>query len=468
MAKIRIFRHYVPLPFLLLGILEFVLFALSVYAGAWLRFSGDQAAAAAYIGWLFPRSLLYASILSLAMISVGLYQARLREGLAGILIRLLAAYILGALTLTFLFYLFPSVFIGRGALGLAFLVSLVGVLGVRTLFYRLIDLEAFKRRTLVLGAGRQARSIAQALESGEQCTFTVLGFVPMPGDTPRVPEALRLDLPADQPLADFCRAQQADEIVVAVDDRRQGMPIEQLLDCRIGGLEVVDVQTFFEREFGKIRVDLLTPSWLVFSDGFQMNAFRDMTKRLLDITASILLLAVGWPFMLLTVLGIWLEEGPRAPVFYRQRRVGQNGVPFDMLKFRSMRVDAEKDGARWAQADDDRKTRVGRVIRKFRIDELPQILNVLRGDMSLVGPRPERPEFVRELARRIPYYDERHRVKPGITGWAQLRYPYAANEHDTLEKLQYDLYYVKNHSFLLDLLILLQTAEVVLWSKGAR
>ena len=468
MGSIRIFRHYVLLPFLLLGILEFLAFAGSVYVGAWLRFSGDHEAAIANIGWLLPRALLYASILSLSMISVGLYQARLREGLAGMLIRLVAAYILGAIALALVFYLFPSVFIGRGALGLAFLVSLIAVLLLRLLFYRVIDLDTLKRRTLVLGAGRQARAITQLRRKTDQRSFRILGFVPMPGEERLVPEERLLEIPDGKSLSGFCREQQVDEIVVAVDDRRRGMPIEALLDCRIGGLQVVDVQTFFERELGKIRIDLLTPSWLVFSDGFQMNPFRDMTKRLLDIAASLLLLSISWPFMVLTVFAIWLEEGVRAPILYRQQRVGQNGVPFDVLKFRSMRVDAEKDGIRWASTNDDRVTRVGRVIRKFRIDELPQIFNVLRGDMSLVGPRPERPEFVKELARRIPYYDERHRVKPGVTGWAQLQYPYGSSEHDALEKLQYDLYYVKNHSFLLDLLILLQTAEVVLWGKGAR
>ena len=468
MGSIRIFRHYVLLPFLLLGILEFVAFAFSVYAGAWLRFSGDHEAAFASIGWLFPRALLYASIMTLAMIAVGLYQAHLREGMAGVLIRLVAAYILGAVGLALIFYLFPSVFIGRGALGLALLVSLALVLVIRLLFYRIIDLDTLKRRTLVLGAGRQARTINQLRRKTDQRSFRILGYVPMAGEERLVPEDRILEIPEGKSLADFCREHQVDEIVVAIDERRLGMPVEDLLDCRIGGLQVVDVQTFFERELGKIRIDLLTPSWLVFSDGFQMNPFRDMTKRLLDITASLLLLGVSWPFMLLTVIAIWLEEGVRAPILYRQTRVGENGVPFEVLKFRSMRVDAEKDGARWASTNDDRVTRVGRVIRKFRIDELPQIFNVLRGDMSLVGPRPERPEFVRELARRIPYYDERHRVKPGVTGWAQLCYPYGSSEHDAMEKLQYDLYYVKNHSFLLDLLILLQTAEVVIWGKGAR
>ncbi len=468
MGSIRIFRHYVLLPFLLLGILEFAVFAFSVYAGAWLRFSGDHEAAFASIGWLFPRALLYASIMTLAMIAVGLYQTRLREGMVGVLIRLVAAYILGSVALALIFYLFPSVFIGRGALGLALLVSLALVLVIRLLFYRIIDLDTLKRRTLVLGAGRQARTINQLRRKTDQRSFRILGYVPMAGEERLVPEDRILEIPEGKSLADFCRELHVDEIVVAIDDRRRGMPVEDLLDCRIGGLQVVDVQTFFERELGKIRIDLLTPSWLVFSDGFQMNPFRDMTKRLLDITASLLLLGVSWPFMLLTVIAIWLEEGVRAPILYRQTRVGENGVPFEVLKFRSMRVDAEKDGARWASTNDDRVTRVGRVIRKFRIDELPQIFNVLRGDMSLVGPRPERPEFVRELARRIPYYDERHRVKPGVTGWAQLCYPYGSSEHDAMEKLQYDLYYVKNHSFLLDLLILLQTAEVVLWGKGAR
>ena len=260
-----------------------------------------------------------------------------------------------------------------------------------------------------------------------------------------------------------------DQVIVAVDDRRKGLPMEELLRCRTRGVDVIDLLTFLEHEMGKIKLDLMYPSWLAFSEGFRRGFLRAMVKRGFDLGVSLLLLSAAFPIMLVTALLIWAESGFRGPILYRQMRVGERGQEFEVLKFRSMRTDAEKDGqAKWAQSNDPRVTRVGAFIRKYRIDELPQILNVLRGEMSFVGPRPERPQFVQGLNSKLPYYGERHQVKPGLTGWAQICYPYGASEEDAFEKLQYDLYYVKNHSLFLDLTILLQTAEVVLWGKGAR
>ena len=256
---------------------------------------------------------------------------------------------------------------------------------------------------------------------------------------------------------------------MAVEDRRKSFPVEDLLDCKMSGIDVVDAQTFFERETGKVRLETLHPSWLIFSDGFRQAGMQIVAKRGFDIAASMTLLLLALPLIVLAIIAIWLESGCRGPILYRQVRVGQNWRLFQVLKLRSMVVDAEKGGApQWAKKNDARVTRVGKFIRRTRIDELPQILNVLKGDMSFIGPRPERPEFVEKLAEKIPYYAERHRVKPGITGWAQIRYPYGASEQDAVEKLQYDLYYVKNYSLFLDCLILFQTAEVVLWGQGAR
>jgi sugar transferase (PEP-CTERM system associated) len=260
-----------------------------------------------------------------------------------------------------------------------------------------------------------------------------------------------------------------DEIVVAMDDRRRGFPMHEFLECRLAGIEIIELPTFLERETGKVRLDVLNPSWIIFGEGFRASLIQRSVERTVDIVVSLGLLILGAPGILLTALAIKLEDGLEAPILYRQRRVGQHGVVFDVLKFRSMRVDAEAGGRPiWASKDDPRVTRVGAFIRKTRLDELPQLINVLRGDMSFVGPRPERPEFVQKLEHTIPYYRERHSVKPGITGWAQLCYPYGSSEKDALEKLQYDLYYVKNRSLLFDLAILVQTVEVVLWGKGAR
>jgi len=329
------------------------------------------------------------------------------------------------------------------------------------------DPEIFKKRILVLGAGPKARAITELKRRSDQIGFTVLGFIHIRGENDEVEPEKIINL--DRSLKDYAVLNDIDEIILAVDDRRKGLPIHDLLDCKMSGVGVLDMITFLERETGKIRLDQLSPSWFVFSDGFQQSGFRDYTKRIFDVLVSFILLLMTWPIMLLTVLAISVESMFREPVLYRQVRVGEDGRPFQVLKFRSMSVDAEGDGrARWAEKNDARITRVGNFIRKTRIDELPQILNVLRGDMSFVGPRPERPEFVVILSEKIPYFEERHRVKPGVTGWAQLCYPYGSSENDAREKLQYDLYYVKNHSLFLDFLILLQTAEVVLFGRGSR
>ncbi|HVF16042.1 MAG TPA: TIGR03013 family XrtA/PEP-CTERM system glycosyltransferase, partial [Steroidobacteraceae bacterium] len=246
-------------------------------------------------------------------------------------------------------------------------------------------------------------------------------------------------------------------------------PMVQLLECRLEGVEIIDLISFLERETGKVRLDVLNPSWMIFSEGFRQGRVHSSLERAFDIVASLALLTLALPFMLLTMIAIKVTEGPRASLFYRQIRVGQYGRPFGVLKFRSMREDAERDGKpQWATKNDSRVTRVGSFIRLTRIDELPQIINVLRGEMSFVGPRPERPEFVDQLNERIPYYRERHSIKPGITGWAQLCYPYGSSEQDAIEKLQYDLFYVKNHSLLFYMAILVQTVEVIVWGKGAR
>jgi len=257
--------------------------------------------------------------------------------------------------------------------------------------------------------------------------------------------------------------------VVAVDDRRKKLPMDELLDCKMEGIHIIDGPSFYERESRKVPLEMIQPSWMIFSDGFSSSSINAYIRRAFDIFASLILLLVSWPFMLLTLAAIKIEEGLSAPLIYSQERVGLNGESFFVHKFRSMGVNAEKAGeAIWAKENDNRVTRVGEFIRKVRIDELPQIFNVLKGDMSFVGPRPERPVFVKQLSENIPYYAERHRVKPGITGWAQLCFAYGASEEDSREKLQYDLYYIKNQSLLLDLIVLIQTVEVVLFKKGSR
>jgi sugar transferase (PEP-CTERM system associated) len=331
----------------------------------------------------------------------------------------------------------------------------------------MMDESLFKRRVLVYGVGQRTAAISSLRRRSDRRGFEIVGFVQPDGESVAVPPERILNAPAG--ILELCTRLDVHEIVVAMEDRRRGFPILGLLECRLAGMEVTELLTFLERETGRVRIDVLNPSWMIFGDGFRRDPLRLFSSRALDLIASVILVILSLPVMLLTMAAIKLEDGWRAPIFYGQARVGLGGQTFTVLKFRSMRIDAERDGqAQWAQKSDPRVTRVGAIIRKLRIDELPQILNVLTGHMSFVGPRPERPQFVAELAQKIPYYVQRHCVKPGITGWAQLCYPYGSSEQDALEKLQYDLYYIKNNTLLFDLAILVQTAEVVFMGKGAR
>jgi sugar transferase (PEP-CTERM system associated) len=296
--------------------------------------------------------------------------------------------------------------------------------------------------------------------------YHIVGYVPVPNEECSVsPSQL---LPMEGSLMDMVNKHDVNEIVVAVQNRRGGaLPIRELLICKLNGIKVTDSAAFFEREACQIRVDSLQPSWLVFGNGFDQGFFRIWCKKSFDLVVSLCVLIVALPILLITALLIFAED--RGPVFYRQERVGKDGHPFMVLKFRSMRADAERGGTpQWASANDPRTTRIGRIIRLLRIDEFPQILNVLKGDMSFVGPRPERPYFVEQLCKEVPYYNVRHSVKPGITGMAQVRYQYGASVADAIQKLQYDLYYVKNNSLFLDLLILIDTLQVVILGKGSR
>ena len=467
-TSVRIFKHYIRLPFIILGLLEFILIAASVYGAA---YTYSMVMVGTHnvneiIGFVLPRAIIVAVVLMFSMIALGLYQTRLREGALGYFLRLTASFFLGTLVLALIFYAFPSLFLGRGALLLTEVYAFVSISVVRNILY-FAGPSVFKKRILVLGAGERAHSITELRRKSDMVGFIIIGYLHIRGEQDTVsPEKV---IHQNAPLPEFCALNDIDEIVLAVNDRRKGFPMPELLDCKMSGVDVVDVLTFFERETSKIKLDHLHPSYFLYSDGFKQGIARIYSKRLFDILASSLLLFLTWPLMALTTFAIMITEGFNKPILYRQVRVGEDGRPFQVLKFRSMRIDAEKDGkAQWAQKNDSRVTPVGGFIRKVRIDELPQIFNVFRGDMSFVGPRPERPEFVGELSDKIPYYSERHRIRPGITGWAQLLYPYGATEKDALEKLQYDLYYVKNHTFFLDFLILLQTVEVILFGKGAR
>lgn len=459
---IRIFGHYVSKTFLLLGLLEFLISFYSLVAGHQVRFSlGGEDLVPTYSVWV--TASLYAILISVSMVAVGMYQRGV-PFTAGVLVRLALSFVFAGMAISVLFYSFPELFLGRGVMAFAMLFTFAGVMGLRAVFFRLVGNEERLHRVLVLGAGDKAAMIG-ALK-GAEYGFKVVGYVRM-SDAENSVSNDRL-LAHDDSLLALIRKLDADELVVAPDDRRLSLPVEEILDCKMSGVEVLDLLTFFEKETSRIKLDILHPSWIFFSSGFQIGGANLYSKRALDLVAGLLILGVGLPFMVLTALAILIESRGKGSVLFHQTRVGLDGKPFNVHKFRSMRMDAEADGvARWASKNDSRITRVGSIIRKTRLDELPQVFNVLRGEMSLVGPRPERPEFVEQLKQEIPFYDERHRVKPGLTGWAQLCYQYGSTTDDARHKLEYDLYYVKNASFFLDMIVLLETVEVVLWGKGA-
>jgi sugar transferase (PEP-CTERM system associated) len=448
---IRLFKHYVPFAVLLLGAIDFALLLFGAEAGWALRFwqvSGTFDLQSAPL----PSMIAFAAALQTAMVAVGVYGIEAIRSVRFATARLLVAVALGILLLSVLFFLFPPVSFWRSSLLYATGFALLAMIAVRTALRDTLGGERFKRRVMVLGTGSRAKRI-EALAARTGAGFAVVGVVDM-NDSGGLPaQALRLG---------------AGELVLALEERRNALPLGDLLKIKTTGVQVHDFSSFIERETGRVDLDSLNPSWLIFSDGFSAGRrLSTIAKRLFDVVASGLLLVLTLPLVALTALAVKIESV--GPAFFRQRRVGLYGQPFDVIKLRSMREDAEVGGkAVWAQKDDPRVTRVGRIIRKLRIDELPQAWSVLKGDMSFVGPRPERPQFVADLEARLPYYAERHVVKPGITGWAQINYPYGASVEDAREKLEFDLYYAKNYSPFLDLLILLQTARVVIWPEGAR
>jgi sugar transferase (PEP-CTERM system associated) len=381
-------------------------------------------------------------------------------------LRIALSFAFGGIGLVVLYYLIPQTYIGRGVLAMSLAIGLVMVVLARVLSIHVFRADVLKQRVLILGAGKNADLINSRMRrQSDRRSFVVVGFVPVAGHPVVVAEELLLQ--PQNGLAELTERLQIDEVVIAPDERRGGLPMEEMLVCVQRGVSIIDLSTFFEREAGMVQLNVVDPSWLVFSGGFDYSTPRRLSKRFFDLVAASVLLLLAWPVMLVVALAVWVESG--TPILYRQTRVGERGEHFVLTKFRSMRVDAEKDGvAQWATKNDDRSTRVGRFIRLTRLDELPQLFAVLRGDMSFVGPRPERPHFVDLLNDEIRYYGVRHCVKPGLTGWAQLRYPYGASVKDAEEKLKFDLFYVKNHGLVFDLMILLQTVEVVLFGRGAR
>jgi sugar transferase (PEP-CTERM system associated) len=460
-VRVQLFGHYWHLPLVLLWLTESLLITATFVLACHLT----QIPATTHTSAI--QATVYGGCLMAAMVAMGMWSRRLRDRMTGSPLRLGLSLVIGGLISVVVLWPFSAVRMSLQHLGIALIGAWVALFALRVAVRDVMHDMAFKSRVLVYGAGTNAARILKLRRRADTRGFHITGFMPVPNEARIVPDGLII--PHASPLADFAEMQRIDEIVVAMDDRRQQFPLQDLLDCRLAGIGVTELVSFMERETGKVYLDILNPSWLIFSGGFRHDFLRRYSERAFDLLASLSLLIVTAPVMFATILAIKIEDGLHASVFYGQPRIGYAGRVFRVLKFRSMKEDAEADGkARWAETNDKRITRVGAFIRKARIDELPQLLNVLGGKMSFVGPRPERPEFVEQLAQNIPFYRERHSVKPGITGWAQLCYSYGASQQDAIEKLQYDLYYVKNHGLVFDILILLQTIEVILFGRGAR
>lgn len=423
------------------------------------------------VGTLINTVLFTLAILILNL-SVGLYEQSLREPFRGIIRRIFVSAVMsyfGVAIVSSLLFDDTTEHYLHAPLSVAFII--LALVSFRYFIQRTNSITD-KPNLIVLGAGVRAAVIENRMRRVvDRVNFNLIAFIPVAGD--QIEDGVKREnicnIDIDKDLAEYIVNEDISEIVIANDQRRGTLPTDVLFEARLKGVQITDLLDFMEREIGQIAVDLMYPSWVIYSNGFQtQKLFRKAADYWLNIFLAIVILFFTWPIMLITALIIYIDDGRRtgAPILYRQQRVGQNGKLFDILKFRSMRPDAEKDGAKWASKNDSRVTSIGAFIRKYRVDELPQLLNVLRGEMSFIGPRPERPEFVEQLIKEVPYYNQRHNVKPGLAGWAQLNYPYGASVKDSLEKLKFDLYYVKHQSLLLDILILIRTTEVVLFGKG--
>ena len=446
--------------------------SLTVFAGELLLIFGSVALAAAFqntpdLAANLWKIALVTLICQLCLYFNDFYDLTLVHSSRELVVRLLQAAGTASIILAALYSVAPDLMIGNGIFVSALFVFLFAILVWRLAFNSVTgSLKLDEERVLFVGTGEVARKVARQILDQHEFAYRVIGFID--DDASRIGERIVnpaiVGTPAD--IDRLIAEHHVDRIVVGLSDRRGKLPVEELLRAKMAGIRVEDATTTYERVTGKILIDDLRPSWLIFSDGFRVSRITRLMKRTIDLALSLMLAIVTLPLMLLTALLVLLEDG--RPILYRQERVGENGRTFVLSKFRSMRKDAEKGGKPiWATDGDDRVTRVGRCIRKTRLDELPQVWNVVRGDMSFVGPRPERPFFVEQLSQQIPFYQQRHAVKPGLTGWAQVKYRYGSSLEDAMEKLRYDLYYIKHLSVIFDLTIVFDTVKVVLFRKGA-
>ncbi|WP_262691485.1 TIGR03013 family XrtA/PEP-CTERM system glycosyltransferase [Kordiimonas aestuarii] len=464
---VRIFRHYVSTVKLTLALVDFGLIAGCVVLAEIARYAAiDQSIGLATGLAAWAAKLLVPLVSVSALLGVGTYHSDAMQDFRIFSIRLAVGLFAAGIFMSALLYFLPMLPLWRSILLLALVFSFASLFTVHGLFQLFGNTELVGRRVLILGAGALAKELKQYASNAREAGLNIVDVIVLPGETTPLVNALVLD--DIDALDDYAIKREVEMIILANDEDGLSVPLEALIACKLAGIEIKDRLSFYEQVRGYVELNSVRSEWIIFSDGFRGGTgIERLGKRLLDIATSLLLLTITFPVMVFAAILVRLTS--RGPVFYRQQRIGLNGTSFDLLKFRSMRVDAEASGSpQWAQKNDPRVTPIGNFLRKTRIDELPQVLNVLNGAMSFVGPRPERPYFVSQLEEQIPFYRERHCVKPGITGWAQIQYPYGASVEDARRKLEYDLYYIKNYSLFLDLLIILQTVRVILFPTGAR
>ncbi len=452
---------------LLLIIAEGFLLIGVIVAAAYLRLGADEAFSQLASRHGFYKAAIAAIFCLGAFYLYDLYDFAYMQDRRELVLRLVQALGLAWIALSVAFYLVPRLMIGRGVSLISLPLALLSMVAWRTAIHYLMGHPAVGERILIVGSGESAIEVAREVLGRRDVGYRIVGFVDndptLIGQSLINPRVVGLT----SELSDIVRRERIDRIIVSMGERRGQFPTSELLELSLSGdVAIEESAAFYERLTGRVHLSTLRPSWLIFSgrgrEGRASTILRTILHRGVALIGGILSL----PIALVTMILIKLES--RGPVLYRQERVGQNGRTFEVLKFRSMRVDAERDGPVWASKADDRATRIGRIIRKIRVDEIPQFWNILKGEMNFVGPRPERPHFVAQLAEEIPYYEQRHLVAPGLTGWAQIKYPYGASIEDARQKLQYDIYYIKNQSLMLDAVIIFETAKTILFSRGAR
>ena len=463
----RLFGQDIPIRSLILVVSDMVLLTFSIIGATWLRLRNAEMVEEYFSQEDFLIKIIVVLVVCLVCFYYNdLYDLRMVAKRWELVIRLAQALGAACLVLSLLYFLIPDLMLGRGVFAVSAILGAANLVAWRLFVDASVEFFRPQQRVLVAGTGSAGIRLVRELIAHPELQFNVVGFLDELGDK----VGQRLVNPGVigtvSGIEDWAHQEQVDCVVLSFAERRGQMPLEQLLRLKVGGhVRIEDAHTMYERLTGRIMLERLSPSWLILSEGFKKTALQRFLKRLIDIVIASIGCLLLIPLMLLISAAIYLESG--RPIFFRQRRIGYKGQEFDMLKFRSMRRDSEKDGAKWAAQGDPRITRVGSFIRKYRLDEIPQFVNVLRGEMSVVGPRPEQPWLVTMLEQKILYYQQRHLVRPGITGWAQIRYRYGSSIEDAETKLEYDLFYIKHLSPLFDLAIAFRTVQVMLFGSGA-